>query len=86
MGMGARHTQRPHECVLPCTLSCLQAGGKAPQGEGPPVHAACPWRACPALEALSPDAPAGSADPSQGLSPCWAHTCGPRVSVSQPYS
>ena len=52
VGTGARHIQRPHGCVLPCALSCLQAGGRAPQGEGLPARVACPWRACPALEAL----------------------------------
>lgn len=51
VGTGARHTQRPHGRVLPCALSCLQAGCWAPQGEGLPARVACPWRACPALEA-----------------------------------
>ena len=41
VGTGVRRTQHPHGRVLPCALSCHQAGGRAPQGEGPLARGDC---------------------------------------------
>ena len=73
VGTGARRTQHPHGRVLPCALSCHQAGGRAPQGEGPLARVACPWRAGPALEALNRTQLLALPSPPRGW-PCTAPT------------